>query len=233
MDDTEALVLEHLQVRGFSDIVYEPDGNVPPDFLVDGRIAVEVRRLNENEPNRETPKGLHETGIPFVWRLRRFLESHQIDDSPHWWLSVGFKRPIVQWKDLMPALEVFLKDVAASPSNEKVQRWIHPSVHIRAFPRTGRGSEMFAIGCVNDKDSGGSVISEFEYNLQLCLREKTAKVAPYRSRYPEWWLALVDHVAYGLDALDQKQFAEAFTILHQWDRVVVISAGDSNSHFEL
>jgi hypothetical protein len=27
----------------------QPDGNILPDFLVDGRIAVEVRRLNEND----------------------------------------------------------------------------------------------------------------------------------------------------------------------------------------
>ena len=33
--------------RGVDDheIVYEPNGNVPPDFLAHGRVAVKVRRL--------------------------------------------------------------------------------------------------------------------------------------------------------------------------------------------
>lgn len=29
--------------------VFEPDGKNPPDFLIAGRIAVEARRLNEDE----------------------------------------------------------------------------------------------------------------------------------------------------------------------------------------
>ncbi len=48
MDTSESLVRDFLLYRGYADIVYEPDGNVPPDFLIDGRIAVEVRRLNQN-----------------------------------------------------------------------------------------------------------------------------------------------------------------------------------------
>jgi len=48
MDDSEIVVRQHLEHLGFKSIIYEPDGNIPPDFLVEGRIAVEVRRLNQN-----------------------------------------------------------------------------------------------------------------------------------------------------------------------------------------
>jgi hypothetical protein len=41
MNDSEKLVFEYLKSRGFDKVVYEPDGKVPPDFLIDGRIAVE------------------------------------------------------------------------------------------------------------------------------------------------------------------------------------------------
>jgi len=44
MDSSERIVYEYLSSQGFSDVAYEPDGNVPPDFLLNGRIAVEVRR---------------------------------------------------------------------------------------------------------------------------------------------------------------------------------------------
>ena len=44
MDRSEQVAMKHLLFCGFSTVVYEPDGNVPPDFLVDGSIAVEVRR---------------------------------------------------------------------------------------------------------------------------------------------------------------------------------------------
>jgi hypothetical protein len=49
MDDSEKLANDYLSRLGFQDIVYEPDNKNPPDFLADGRIAVEVRRLNQNE----------------------------------------------------------------------------------------------------------------------------------------------------------------------------------------
>jgi hypothetical protein len=55
MDRSETLAYNHLVFRGFSSPVYEPDGNVPPDFLLDGRIAVEVAgstRMNALRPRR-------------------------------------------------------------------------------------------------------------------------------------------------------------------------------------
>jgi hypothetical protein len=49
MNDSEKAVYEYLTSLGFRTVVYEPDGKVSPDFLIDGRIAVEARRLNQNE----------------------------------------------------------------------------------------------------------------------------------------------------------------------------------------
>ena len=49
MNDSEKSVYEYLTSLGLGAVVYEPDGKVPPDFSVDGRTAVEVRRLNQNE----------------------------------------------------------------------------------------------------------------------------------------------------------------------------------------
>ena len=40
MDATEAVIEQYLKSVGFTDVVHEPDGKVPPDFLVDGSIAV-------------------------------------------------------------------------------------------------------------------------------------------------------------------------------------------------
>jgi hypothetical protein len=48
MDNSELIVSKYLASVHGDNFVYEPDGNTPPDFLVDQRIAVEVRRLNQN-----------------------------------------------------------------------------------------------------------------------------------------------------------------------------------------
>jgi hypothetical protein len=49
MNDSENTVRRYLERLELGPIQDEPDGKNSPDFLVDGRIAVEVRRLNENE----------------------------------------------------------------------------------------------------------------------------------------------------------------------------------------
>ena len=53
MDHTEEIANKHLLARfpGENRINYEPDGNIPPDFLIDNNIAIEVRRLNEHDNN--------------------------------------------------------------------------------------------------------------------------------------------------------------------------------------
>jgi hypothetical protein len=58
MKPEEKLAAAYLRHLGYVDVVHEPDGNVTPDFLVDGRIAVEVRRLNQNFHSKRGYEGL-------------------------------------------------------------------------------------------------------------------------------------------------------------------------------
>jgi hypothetical protein len=44
MNRDETLVDKYLRSLGLGEVVYEPDGKVPPVFLVGRRIAVEARR---------------------------------------------------------------------------------------------------------------------------------------------------------------------------------------------
>jgi len=40
MNREEKIAKVYLTSLGFKNVVFEPDGNFPPDFSVDGRIAV-------------------------------------------------------------------------------------------------------------------------------------------------------------------------------------------------
>jgi hypothetical protein len=73
MNHSEKLVFEYLTARGFSNIIDEPDSNVPPDFAIDGRIAVEVRRLNENEKTATGHRGLEEVSKPLTALIKKTL----------------------------------------------------------------------------------------------------------------------------------------------------------------
>ena len=77
------------------------------------------------------------------------------------------------------------------------------------------------------------VLSELSTNIPLCIADKTRKIEKVRSRYPEWWLVLTDHIAFRLDDLDRQQFRESVSIAHSWDRVVLLNPADHRDAFEV
>jgi hypothetical protein len=87
-------------------------------------------------------------------------------------------------------------------------------------------------GCT-DRESGGWLIPEMEKNLRICIGEKTKKIANVRSKYEEWWLTLVDHIGYGLDNFDRKQFLDQVSLTHDWKKVILIDPRDHTRAFEL
>lgn len=223
MDRSERLALTYLESLRLGHVVHEPDGNIPPDFLVDGRIAVEVRRLNQNEETANGHRGLEETSIPLNRSIKKLLASLGPSvDGVSWYVSYSFERPIAAWKDL----ELVLVQTLANGRRNGLDELEDVEV-LRGFrvsmQRSGRlWPNAFVLGAWVDHNSGGFVVSELERNLRLCITEKTQKVASVRYKYPEWWLLFLDHIGYGGD----RDELRALEIPHSWDRVVLVSPID-------
>jgi hypothetical protein len=62
MKKEEKIAKDYLETIS-NDVVFEPDGNIPPDFKLNQVIAVEVRRLNQNIFKGNKPKGLEQERI--------------------------------------------------------------------------------------------------------------------------------------------------------------------------
>lgn len=74
MRKSERLAQEYLSRLSLGEVIPEPDGNILPDFSIDGRIGVEVRRLNQNYtggPGR--PEGLEVLSISLWQWFRKVL----------------------------------------------------------------------------------------------------------------------------------------------------------------
>jgi len=80
---------------------------------------------------------------------------------------------------------------------------------------------------------GGWVLQETQKKLRLCIEEKTRKIAPYRQKYPEWWLVLVDRIGYGVEACDEQLFREHLKFEHSWDKIMLVHPLNPRSVFEL
>ena len=92
---------------------------------------------------------------------------------------------------------------------------------------------MFVMAGYSDQQSGGWLLAEMEANIRHCTGEKARKITKVQSRYPEWWLALVDHIGYGLDDFDREMFREKVSIDHSWAKIIVIDPHDQRRWFEV
>jgi hypothetical protein len=228
MDKCEKWTQEYLAFRGFRNIAYEPDGNVPPDFLVDSRIAIEVRRLNQHhEKASGTLEPLEQLAIPLERKLVEFLDSFgpPSEDRASWYVFYDYRRPQLtkHWEPILRnRLETFLSE-AVQETETVIQIDKHFSLHL--IKRREPGQQIFIMGGHYDGNAGGWVIPALEKNLKLCIEEKTRKIAPYRAKYPEWWLVLVDFIAAGEQ--------EEVHITHDWDRVIVIHPSNYAGAYEV
>ena len=106
---------------------HEPDGNVPPDFLVDGRIAVEVWRLNEHGTG-EPPRPLIETEIPFMWDLRALADGLAAKSRETLLIYVEFRRPLPSAKAVRLGAGPYLESLLAAPDPSGMSCSVAPNV---------------------------------------------------------------------------------------------------------
>ena len=234
MDATEKHVAAFLNHLGYSNVVYEPDGNIPPDFLVDGEIAIEVRRLNQNYFDGPDAMGLEEAAIPLWQRIKQMLvDLGPPKDNESWFISLRFSRPIESWKTLGPLLRRALAQFAASSTRSKGVVAKHGRFELEVFKASKPHATMFVLGGCIDEQSGGWLLSEMETNIRHCASEKSRKIEKVRSNYPKWWLALVDHIGYALDDFDREMFREQVSIEHDWEKIILIDPRNHARWFEI
>ncbi len=223
MNRDEQTVDAYLKSLVLGEVLYEPDGKVPPDFLIDGRIAVESRRLNQHYEEAGRSRGLEEDSIPLRQSFERLLEDFgQPRDDKTWFVFFRIKRPISTWKVLRPLIRVELEQFLQRPFIDTEHVSIEAGFEISIIPSSTVDERVFLLGGNTDLDSGGWVVSEIVRNLSVYVPEKTQKTVSYKSKYPAWWLVFVDYIGYASDK-DAAEVRKYFKHSADWDRVVLLS----------
>jgi len=166
--------------------------------------------------------------------MQRYLPTLGIKEGEEsWYVGVRIRRPLESWRILEPKLRAALIKFMHSESRTQTTLCITPHLDVN-LTRAGRVYPSFyQMGIGLDKDSGGFVISEIYKKLQLCISDKDNKVAPYRHRYPEWWLVLPNHIGRCMDTEDQRQFNDLPPIKHTWHKVILLNTHNPTDAFEL
>lgn len=224
MNSDEKLADSFIRSQGYIHVQFEPDGKVPPDFLIDKTIAVEVRRLNHNVFVKGKMLGLETEDAALGCVVREVFEELGVGPpgrQPHY-VNYRFQRPIGKYKDIKKELRTFLNSVRENGSTPGEQQ-VGSGLWVTIIKASHTASNQFRPAIIVDDDSGGMVLELLRQNIEHCVAEKTNKVAPYHSKYPTWWLALIDHVAFGMDAFDAAQFKQNIRISHTFDRLVLVN----------
>lgn len=225
MDHSEALAKRYLDTLDLGPVVFEPDGNVPPDFALKGNVAVEVRRLNQNHGTSDCYEGLEQLEAPLLRFVENLLPKFGLAPNGRgWWVSFGFHRPLDRRaikRELPICLQAFCD--AQPPSGARIQ--LTRGFRIDIQPASIPVENLLMLGGYSDQDAGGFVAAEIIRNLNICIIEKSAKIRPYRNRYDHWWLLLPDYIGPDLNIAERLSIVE-FIDNRMFDRVILIHPRD-------
>lgn len=235
MDDSERLANLYLRDLNLGPVVFEPDGNIPPDFSVGGYIGVEVRRLNQNFVKLDgITEGLEEVSVPLWQRLRNLFNSLGPSvNGECWYVSLDYRRPLGRWKPLESKIRLELRAFMSASVRARMDISISSNLTLNLHQAGKDHGTFFRLGASIDDDSGGWVMAEVEKNLRLCIADKERKIAPYRDKYTEWWLILSDHIDYSMEPIDRDVFQTTVmpNITHSFKRIIFIDPRDHRRAF--
>jgi hypothetical protein len=227
----EQIANNFLESLNIGSVIFEPDGNIPPDFSIGCTIGVEVRRLNQNYFEKDDPRGLEEFAIPLWNILEKQISkfNNQFNDKSYW-VFIEYERPSREsWqetaKSIWKALENFLSRGGRTPD----ELIINNNLKLTMYPSGPVPGRVFRLGGGMDLDSGGWLVPMYIDNISYCIGEKSQKIAPYQHRYEIWWLLLIDFMGWGLNNLEKSELISGILSLGRFNRVIVIG----NQHGEL
>lgn len=233
MDDSESLAREYLTHMGFERIVFEPEGcSKFPDFLVEDRIAVEVRSLNEQvpSPSGAKPRGRDAVDREVVTKLQHCLLSLGPSKGQiSWYVDIEYDDSTPPDRQQMKAAISRLRDFRDRPIQEPTTILLSDrfALKLHAGPRY---DDYFVMG-KNDSDHSGILASsQLEINM-MCIEEKTKKAHDSgipRTKYAEWWLVLIDRITYG-ESVETIRTPS----LGSWHKVILVNPLDSTKAIQI
>lgn len=247
MDTAEQAAEKFLAQHGVP--THEPDGNIPPDFVLPGGIAIKVRRLNMVTPSNWQWDGLPGTpgdpsggsasprtsdlstrAIPIRQAMEKICqEASDGSRADSYWISLRFDRSSSLDRAERQTLKNKLKAVSGLSKRTKV--FDQAGICIHATPAKTKLAQQFCLTTIAGEQAGGWENDICRDVLLHAIKDKQSKVAPYHSKYREWWLVLVGCMAFL--ASENQSRPSLDNLSTTFDRVIVIDPTDRLPHWKL
>ena len=237
---------EWLESQGDTDIRdLSKERKDPPDFVVENRIAVEVRRLTDANATKGKGSGIDK---PIEEIISKILEEAGEPPGGHnvyvWsgLLVDELPPPKVTRKQIKQAVDEYTKILSeafaqsrGNPVKEQTQLECEKFSHHFCPSPTSETGKFVLMQATTAKGRQVGAVSIDDINR--CLVKKTDKIRDKINCYPEWWLVLVDRerltpLGLGWDTPGKKweeewrQIRNSLVGTDPWSRVVVIGMDD-------
>ena len=207
----EMIARDYLESLCLGDLIYEPDGNQTPDFVIGGRIAVEVRRLNRHVDTPTGPRPLEKDEYAILALVTNVLRSFGPPrEGRSWFLSYEYQRPLPPYRVIERSLIAALEDFLKYPDLPWQSRQLTDHFEISLMRAGNSYDQIFMLGGHMDLNTSGFVIPDLIKNIHICSAEKMKKISRVKARYSEWWLVLIDRVSFVI--------CEGLRFPHEWDK---------------
>lgn len=230
----EELIAEKYLLQKYNNLIYEPDGNIPPDFSIYNKIGVEVRRLNQQYRGNGKIEGLDDNGIRLEMAINSELQKYPKSANGNCYLlSLYYGRPIGVLKKVKENLQKAIKAFETNGENTPYEYSIgaHTQITFQFASNDNCFSYKYEIGIISDTDSGGWLISMYIQDITHCIKEKEEKIKPYFTKYKPWLLLLVDYIGFFSNE-DAHKIIDNIKKPVCFDKVIVVSS-DSKLLFEI
>ena len=243
MNLDESIAHDMLSAIGYTNIQHEPDGNNPPDFLVDNRIAVEVRRLNENFFNSSKPEGLEQLHLAIDrFFTKEINRGERNNENANWVIEVFYQRPLHLNRSKKRDVKNWLSDFKWGRTKERKKTFESNDGHlsVQLIPVQSSSRKFFIPGVFVDYDSGGWVSEVLKENLEFCINEKEEKIYRVKDRYETWFLILIDYIGFlyapPIDEIKESldEFLSKYDLsASEFSQIILVDPGNHGNYYSL
>ncbi len=243
VNEDEEIARIWLEMMGYSDIRL---GDDPPDYVVEDRHAVEVRRLNRMVEADGRNDGEEVSFYPLSAIVKDVLQKL---GPPHpgehcWYVDVSYEIDVGQPPKKWPIkkkekIKTKLREVLRLfDGREGVTIQVGCGISLVCWSAYETLCHRFVLGQVEDPGAGW-ILADLILGIKICIEEKTRKIKDKLNELSElkdWWLILVDHISRGMIASSERHLRavrEQIPSKGPWSRCIVVDYWKPDMYFEL
>ena len=139
-------------------------------------------------------------------------------------VTLEYKRPLRHsLKDIKPQMKEALSSFLRRKLETRVEVQVNQQVKFYISETQTKSKKVFLPAGRGDLNAGGFLVSIYIDNINHCIREKNLKIQPYVQNYQEWWLLLIDTMAWNLGHDDLLEVKHHLRKLEFFERLLIIN----------